>query len=89
MQVKHTHNNTPAKTHTRNNGGNSRSYGVSNQIRHAFPLLLLPTTIRLLTVEGLRRLPEKDLGLEVHALDFHKRFVKLWLQNVDTAVLQY
>ncbi|KAL9229128.1 hypothetical protein vseg_004630 [Gypsophila vaccaria] len=34
-----------------------------------------------LTFEGVRRLLEKDLGLEVHALDSHKRFVKLWLQN--------
>ncbi|XP_074279451.1 uncharacterized protein LOC141604833 isoform X2 [Silene latifolia] len=34
-----------------------------------------------LTFEGVRRLLEKDLGLEVHALDSHKRFVKQWLQN--------
>ncbi|KAK4756221.1 hypothetical protein SAY87_006348 [Trapa incisa] len=29
-----------------------------------------------LTFEGVRRLIEKDLGLEVHALDVHKRFIK-------------
>ncbi|KAH9626080.1 hypothetical protein KSS87_012415 [Heliosperma pusillum] len=34
-----------------------------------------------LTFEGVRRLLEKDLGFEVHALDSHKRFVKQWLQN--------
>ncbi|KAK9758256.1 hypothetical protein RND81_01G218500 [Saponaria officinalis] len=34
-----------------------------------------------LTFEGVRRLLEKDLGLETHALDSHKRFVKQWLQN--------
>ncbi|XP_048130022.1 glutamic acid-rich protein-like [Rhodamnia argentea] len=29
-----------------------------------------------LTFEGVRRLIEKDLGLETHALDVHKRFIK-------------
>ncbi|KAL3737350.1 hypothetical protein ACJRO7_026165 [Eucalyptus globulus] len=30
----------------------------------------------LLTFEGVRRLIEKDLGLDTHALDIHKRFIK-------------
>ncbi|XP_021740367.1 HIRA-interacting protein 3-like [Chenopodium quinoa] len=34
-----------------------------------------------LTFEKVRRLLEKDLGLETHALDTHKRFVKQWLQT--------
>lgn len=34
-----------------------------------------------LTFENVRRLLEKDLGLETHALDSHKRFVKQWLQT--------
>ncbi|CAI0585114.1 unnamed protein product [Linum tenue] len=32
-----------------------------------------------LTFEGVRRVLEKDLGLEKFALDVHKRFVKQWL----------
>lgn len=35
-----------------------------------------------LTFEKVRRLLEKDLGLETHALDAHKRFVKQWLHTV-------
>lgn len=34
-----------------------------------------------LTFEGVRRLLEKDLGLDTYALDVHKRFVKLCLQE--------
>uniref|UniRef100_A0A7C8YGZ0 DEK-C domain-containing protein n=1 Tax=Opuntia streptacantha TaxID=393608 RepID=A0A7C8YGZ0_OPUST len=33
-----------------------------------------------LTLEKVRRLLEKDLGLETYALDVHKRFVKNWLE---------
>lgn len=33
-----------------------------------------------LTLEKVRRLLEKDLGLETYALDAHKRFVKNWLE---------
>lgn len=37
-----------------------------------------------LTFEGVRRLLEKDLGLETHALDVHKKFVKKCLtENLD------
>ncbi|GMP79389.1 hypothetical protein CsSME_00034954 [Camellia sinensis var. sinensis] len=39
-----------------------------------------------LTFEGVRRLLEKDLGLETYALDVHKRFIKQCLLeclNVD------
>lgn len=36
----------------------------------------------------MRRLLEKDLGLETHALDTHKRFVKHWLQScIESASL--
>ncbi|GMH00256.1 hypothetical protein Nepgr_002095 [Nepenthes gracilis] len=34
-----------------------------------------------LTFEGVRRVLEKDLGLEIYALDVHKRFVKQCLQE--------
>lgn len=35
-----------------------------------------------LTFEGVRRLLEKDLGLEEYALDVHKRFIKQCLLKV-------
>ena len=36
-----------------------------------------------LTLEGVRRLLEKDLGLEQNALDAHKRVVKQFLEEVS------
>lgn len=35
-----------------------------------------------LTFEGVRRLLEKDLGLETFSLDVHKRFIKQLLHEV-------
>lgn len=35
-----------------------------------------------LTLEGVRRMLEKDMGLETFALDAHKRFIKQCLQEV-------
>ena len=36
-----------------------------------------------LTFEGVRRLLEKDLGLETYDLDVHKRFIKQCLVKVS------
>lgn len=40
-----------------------------------------------LTFEGVRRLLEKDLGLETFTLDVHKRFIKQLLQEVSLCIL--
>ncbi|XLR23518.1 hypothetical protein S83_051418, partial [Arachis hypogaea] len=36
----------------------------------------------ILEYQGIRRLPEKDMGLEKFALDVHKRFIKQCLVKV-------
>ncbi|THG18631.1 hypothetical protein TEA_029955 [Camellia sinensis var. sinensis] len=62
-----------------------------SRVRHfkeqaEYSSLSLSSTITSLTFEGVRRLLEKDLGLETYALDVHKRFIKQCLLeclNVD------
>ena len=45
-------------------------------------IMLVVSGCSSLTFEGVRRLLEKDLGLETYALDVHKRFVKQFLLEV-------
>ncbi|CAO2834496.1 unnamed protein product [Amaranthus hypochondriacus] len=40
-----------------------------------------PNQANSLTFENVRRLLEKDLGLETHALDTHKPFIKQWVKT--------
>ncbi|KAF8650835.1 hypothetical protein HU200_063742 [Digitaria exilis] len=42
-----------------------------------------------LTLEGVRRALEKDLGLEIYSLDAHKKFIKQCVDKVYSACLVY